>query len=84
MCLPYDVALERGWSGKGYSVFSTDKPLVGLGPIEASTIAAASSVYKKVTLPTHKRIGTLIFRTGDYLRRVIYAFERKVLTRRIP
>ena len=82
MRLPYDVALERGWSGRGYSIFTTDKALVTLGSVEDSTIAAASSVYQKATFPPYKRIGTLIFRVGDYLRRTIYAFQGKDMSRR--
>ncbi len=84
MRLPYDVALERGWSGKGYSLFTTDRPQVALGSAEASTIAAASGVYQKVTFPPYKRIGTLIFRAGDYLRRIIYTFQKKDMSRRTP
>lgn len=81
MRLPYDVALERGWAGKGYSLYSTDKAMVALGPVEASTIAGTSSVYKKVTFPPYKRIRTLVFRFGDYLRRIAYAFRWKDLNR---
>ncbi|QDB99989.1 glycosyltransferase family 25 protein [Mesorhizobium sp. 8] len=81
MRLPYDVALERGWSGNGYAIFSTDRPLVALGPVEASTIAATSGVYKKATFPPHRRIGTLIFRISDYLRRIVFALQRKDLHR---
>lgn len=82
MILPYDVALERGWAGKGYAIFSTDKALVALARIDASTIATTSTDYKKVTFPPYKRIGTLAFRACDYLRRLAYAFQRKTLTRR--
>lgn len=80
MILPYDVALERGWDGKGYAVFSTDKALVALARADESTIATTSA-YKKVTFPVHKRIKTLLFRTSDYLRRIVYALWRKDLRR---
>ena len=40
-------------------------------------VAAASSVYQKATFPPYKRIGTLIFRSSDYLRRIIYALPRE-------
>lgn len=79
MCLPYDVALERGWASKGYAIFSTDKAQVALGPVEASTIAATSGVYKKAAFPAYKRIRTLLFRIGDYYRRIIYAIRREEL-----
>lgn len=81
MILPYDVALERGWAGKGYAVFSTDRALVKLARIDESTIATTSSDYKKVTFPPYKRLGTLAFRAYDYLNRLTYAFQRKTLTR---
>ncbi|GGB08293.1 glycosyl transferase family 25 [Brucella endophytica] len=71
MRLPYDVALERGWSG-GYAIFTTDRPLVALSGQAVSTIAGRAA-YASAKLPPWKRIGTLMFRASDYLRRLRFA-----------
>ncbi|WP_245419715.1 glycosyltransferase family 25 protein [Phyllobacterium salinisoli] len=72
MRLPYDVALERGWSGD-YAIFTTDKPLVSLSRQALSTIADGRAAYARAKLPAWKRIGTLMFRASDYLRRMWFA-----------
>ncbi|WP_420959825.1 glycosyltransferase family 25 protein [Brucella sp. IR073] len=78
MRLPYDVALERGWSGN-YAIFTTNRPLVAFSSQAASTIAGRSA-YAKAKLPPWKRIGTLMFRTSDYLRRLCFAYAPNPLT----
>lgn len=80
MRLPYDVALERGWQG-GYAVFSTDLPLVGLSEEMGSTIFVGESPYRKARLPAYKRIGTLLFRSRDYLQRIRFALASTRLGR---
>ncbi|YBV98191.1 glycosyltransferase family 25 protein [Phyllobacteriaceae bacterium JZ32] len=78
MRLPYDVALERGWSGN-YAIFTTDRPLVTFSKEAGSTIAGRAA-YAKTKLPAWKRIGTLVFRTSDYLRRMLFAWTPVRLT----
>ncbi|KXF78350.1 glycosyl transferase [Paramesorhizobium deserti] len=80
MRLPYDVALERGWSGN-YAIFTADRPLVTFSKEAHSTIAGRAA-YAKTKLPAWKRIGTLIFRTSDYLRRMVFAWAPARLTDR--
>lgn len=78
MQLPFDVALERGWSGN-YEIFTTDKPVVNLAPGMVSTIAQGRSAYAKKRLPPYKRLTTLFFRTADYIRRIVYALAKRNL-----
>lgn len=73
MRLPYDVALERGWAG-GYEIFTADKAVVGLSGALISTIGG-SAAYARTRLPPWKRLGTLRFRAGDYVRRIGYALR---------
>ena len=73
MRLPYDVALERGWSG--YKAFSTNKNIVKFFHIDHSTIVEGRKTYHKMQLPKWKRIGTLFFRISDYIRRIIYGLQ---------
>ncbi|MFD1197700.1 glycosyltransferase family 25 protein [Brucella gallinifaecis] len=74
MSLPYDVALERGWSG-GYELFQSNLPLVKLSDTAISTIAQGRDAYAKKRLPPYKRISTLFFRATDYIRRIAYAMQ---------
>lgn len=74
MRLPYDVALERGWAGH-YEIFTTDKPVLTLSGASISTIAQGRGVYAKTRLPAYKRLGTLLFRATDYIRRIAYALK---------
>lgn len=78
MKLPFDVALERGWTGN-YEIFTTDKPVVNLAPGIVSTIAQGRSDYAKKRLPPYKRLTTLFFRAADYLRRIVYALAKRNL-----
>jgi glycosyl transferase, family 25 len=75
MCLPYDVALERGWAGD-YEIFTTDKPVVILSDMTISTITQGRQGYAKTRLPAYKRLSTLFFRSTDYTRRIAYALGR--------
>ncbi|PRD45734.1 glycosyl transferase [Phyllobacterium phragmitis] len=79
MRLPYDVALERGWSGN-YAIFTTDRPLVNFSRQALSTIADGRAAYARARLPAWKRIGTLMFRTSDYLGRMWFAWAPVRLT----
>lgn len=72
MWLPWDVALERGWS-TGVPTYTTEKGLVEFGPYRPATTIDARYAETK-PLPW-RRIGALVFRTGDLLRRVAYALE---------
>ncbi len=76
MQLPYDVAFERGWSG-GYSIFSTNKALVGLSEMLTSTILGVEgpSRYRDANFPFYRRVGALTFRIKDYFRRMIFAIS---------
>ena len=78
MCLPYDVALERGWAGS-YEIFTTDKPVIALSDVAISTIAQGRKGYAKARLPAYKRLTTLFFRSTDYVRRIAYALRRSGL-----
>ena len=73
MSLPYDVALERGWSG--YKAFSTNKNIVKFCGVNGSTIVKGRKTYHNMRLPKWKRIGTLFFRISDYIRRIIYGLQ---------
>lgn len=73
MRLPYDVALERGWSG--YKAFSTNKNIVKFFHVDRSTIVEGRKTYRNMQLPKWKRIGTLFFRISDYIRRIIYGLQ---------
>jgi glycosyl transferase, family 25 len=80
MRLPYDVALERGWSGS-YAIFTTDRPLVAFSP-QAPSIIGGRAAYTHTKLPAWKRIGTLMFRANDYLHRLCFACAPNRLTDR--
>lgn len=79
MSLPYDVALERGWSGD-YALFTTKLPVVEFSDIAISTIAQGRDAYAKTRLPAYKRMSTLIFRATDYVKRIAYALRSKRLS----
>ncbi|WP_245411888.1 glycosyltransferase family 25 protein [Phyllobacterium leguminum] len=78
MRIPYDIALERGWSGN-YAIFTTDRPLVEFSPQAVSTIADRTA-YASAKLAVWKRIGALMFRTSDYARRICFACAPNHLT----
>lgn len=72
MNLPYDVALERGWTGLEF--FSTNRNIIRFLQTSGSTIALNRQIYRNARLPAWKRGGVLFFRASDYVRRVIYGF----------
>ncbi|MFK4824155.1 glycosyltransferase family 25 protein [Paenochrobactrum sp. BZR 588] len=78
MELPYDVALERGWSG-GYRVYIVKDAVIQLANELGSTILEGGASYKRVRFPAWKRLGALKFRTTDYIRRMIYALRKSTL-----
>lgn len=70
MSLPYDVALERGWTG--FEAFSTDRNIIHFLATGGSTIVKGRKTYRDMRLPAWKRVGTFFFRVSDYICRVIY------------
>jgi len=79
MTLPFDVALERGWSGFEFFVLNHD--IISLVAGAPSTILSKIGSYSGGNLPLWKRIQTLFFRLGDYLRRVRYGLRRTKLSK---
>lgn len=79
MVVPVDVELERGWAN-GAAVFTTDKPTVQFTRT-ASTIVSQKAGYKQMKFPFYRRIGTLVYRASEYVRRVIYALTPASLRR---
>ncbi|WP_269931083.1 glycosyltransferase family 25 protein [Aminobacter sp. HY435] len=79
MVVPIDVEMERGWA-HGLAVFNVDKPVVSFSHA-ASTIVTAKNGYKPMKFPFYRRLGTLMYRTGEYVRRVAYALTPVPLTR---
>ncbi|MHB2264171.1 glycosyltransferase family 25 protein [Aliihoeflea sp. PC F10.4] len=76
MIVPYDVALERGWRG-GVRFFMTDRPAIALQPEQSSTISDSySGKY-----PFYRRIGTLMFRASEYVRRMRFARSKTNLSK---
>lgn len=78
MSLPYDIALERGWSGD-YELFLTNRPVIEFSDTAISTIVQGRVTYAKKRLPVYKRVSTLIFRATDYVKRIAYALRLKRL-----
>jgi glycosyl transferase family 25 len=72
MQLPYDVALERGWSF-GLRVRHVRPDLVRANPETKATLIGGPRLYAKHKLPPYRRLSTLAFRTGELVRRAIYA-----------
>ncbi|MFU0506205.1 glycosyltransferase family 25 protein [Pseudaminobacter sp. NGMCC 1.201702] len=76
MWLPYDLALERGWS-TGVSTFTTRVPFVAFEEVtRADTTIATRTQYREVKLPKFKRWSVLKFRFGDYVSRIAYGLKR--------
>lgn len=72
MQLPYDVALERGWSF-GLRVRHVRPDLVRANPETKATLIGGPRRYAKQKLPAYRRLSTLAFRTGEVVRRALYA-----------
>ena len=75
MWLPYDIAVEGGWS-TGVGIYTTRDPLVDfLGEAEASTISTRAE-YHRAKLPKMKQIPTALFRSTNYVVRSLYSFRK--------
>ena len=79
MLLPYDVALERGWS-TGVETFATLKDLADFSPHRADTTIGNRSHYRAVKRHSLLRLTAHWFRTCDQLRRWRYAISAKPKT----
>ncbi|MEF0939937.1 glycosyltransferase family 25 protein [Rhizobium sp. BR 362] len=76
MLLPYDVALERGWS-TGVETFATLENLADFSPFRADTTIGKRVHYRAVKRPFLLRATAHWFRVCDQLRRWIYAVKAK-------
>src|SRR5690606_6243074 len=79
MFLPYDIALERGWS-HGVPVF-VSRPFLVSEADEGTTTIGGRSVYKATKLPLPMRIPAAFFRARDYAKRFLSALKRPALSR---
>jgi glycosyl transferase family 25 len=70
--LPYDVALERGWS-TGVQTFSVENNLVEFSPHRRETTIGKRSHYRAVKRHFLLRLTTHWFRSHDQVRRWFYA-----------
>ena len=76
MLLPYDVALERGWS-TGVETFSALENLADFSPHRADTTIGKRMHYRAVKRHFLLRVTAHWFRTCDQLRRWRYAISVK-------
>ncbi|TIX92352.1 glycosyltransferase family 25 protein [Rhizobium sp. P44RR-XXIV] len=76
MLLPYDVALERGWS-TGVETFATLENLADFSPHRADTTIGKRTDYRAVKRHSLLRMTAHWFRTCDQLRRWRYAIRIK-------
>jgi glycosyl transferase family 25 len=76
MLLPYDVALERGWS-TGVETFTTFENLVDFSPHRADTTIGKRVHYRAVKRHPLLRLTSHWFRTCDQVRRWNYAIAMK-------
>ncbi|SCB09592.1 glycosyl transferase, family 25 [Rhizobium miluonense] len=76
LLLPYDVALERGWS-TGVETFTTQENLVEFSPHRADTTIGKRVHYRAVKRHFLLRVTAHWFRTCDQLRRWRYAIGVK-------
>ncbi|MDK4721341.1 glycosyltransferase family 25 protein [Rhizobium sp. CNPSo 3968] len=74
MLLPYDVALERGWS-TGVETFTTFENLVDFSPHRAATTIGKRIHYRAVKRHPLLRLTAHWFRTCDQMRRWRYAVK---------
>ena len=72
MRLPYDVALERGWSS-GIRFRHVSPDLVRSNAVTKKSLIGGRKKYLKAQLPAWKRLQTLAFRTSELFRRALYA-----------
>ncbi|MBB5576710.1 MULTISPECIES: glycosyltransferase family 25 protein [Rhizobium] len=76
MFLPYDVALERGWS-TGVETFTTLENLADFSPFRADTTIGKRVHYRAVKRHFLLRATAHWFRACDQLRRWIYTVKAK-------
>ncbi|WP_245300392.1 glycosyltransferase family 25 protein [Rhizobium sp. YK2] len=76
MLLPYDVALERGWS-TGVETFTTFENLVDFSPHRADTTIGKRVHYRAAKRHPLLRLTAHWFRTCDQVRRWYYAIAMK-------
>ncbi|NLR98580.1 glycosyltransferase family 25 protein [Rhizobium sp. P38BS-XIX] len=79
MLLPYDVALERGWS-TGVETFATFENILAFSPHRADTTIGKRVHYRAVKRHFLLRMTAHWFRTCDQLRRWRYAMRVKPRT----
>lgn len=72
MWLPYDAAIERGWSTEA-ATYTVRSPLVRFQPQQADTPIASRNEYQRAKLPKYRRLPVLGFRAQGYLRRAANA-----------
>ena len=76
MRLPVDVALERGWA-TGVRTRDIWPNLVAYSSHSKQSLTQAGRRYGAMKLKPWRRIPTLIFRTGDALRRFAFALRAR-------
>lgn len=81
--LPYDVALERGWS-TGVATYSMKDNLVDFSPHRRDTTIGKRAHYRAVKRHFLLRMTTHWFRTHDQVRRWIYATWARHPIDRLP
>jgi glycosyl transferase, family 25 len=82
MLLPFDVALERGWS-TGVQTFSTEDNLVEFSHFRADTAIGRRVHYRAVKKHFLLRASAHWFRTHDQIRRWYYAAKMRRLTQKM-
>lgn len=75
MRLPFDVALERGWS-TGLRTLDIRPDLVGFSGHSKTSLTRDGQRYASQKLPVLRRLPTLLFRTGELVRRIKTAVGR--------
>jgi glycosyl transferase, family 25 len=78
MLLPYDVALERGWS-TGVETYSMENNLAEFSPFRSDTAIGRRVHYRAVKKHFLLRASAHWFRTHDQVRRWYYAMKKKAL-----
>lgn len=71
MSLPFDVALERGWDTK-VRTFDIWDDLVTFSPRSKTSQIEVGGRYGARKLKPWRRLPTLLFRTGELIRRIAY------------
>lgn len=76
MSLPFDVALERGWAND-VRTFDIWGDLVTFNPRSKSSQIEVGTGYGARKLKPWRRLPTLVFRSTDLVRRIVYALTRE-------